>query len=66
MRNIDASEWLTDPSLDILETKGAGDGGSEFTLNAMQKNPQLASGNAEQVAATPAGPVGARPPGAQQ
>jgi type IV pilus assembly protein PilN len=65
MRNIDASEWLTDPSLDILETKGAGDGGSEFTLNAVQENPQLASGN-EQVAATPAGPVGARRPGAKQ
>jgi type IV pilus assembly protein PilN len=66
MRNIDASEWLTEPSLDILETKGAGDGGSEFTLNAMQKNPQLASGNNEQVAAAPTGPVGARPPGAHQ
>ncbi len=39
MRNIDASEWLTDPSLDILETKGASDGGSEFTLNAAQENP---------------------------
>ena len=42
MRNIDASEWLTDPSLDILETKGeAGATGSEFTLNATQKNPQV-------------------------
>jgi type IV pilus assembly protein PilN len=62
MRNIDASEWLTEPSLDILETKGAGEGGSEFTLNAMQKNPQLATANAadQQVAATPAGPAGAR------
>ncbi|MFL6575629.1 MAG: PilN domain-containing protein, partial [Povalibacter sp.] len=39
MRNIDASEWLKDPSLEILETKGAADGGSEFTLNAMQENP---------------------------
>ena len=67
MRNIDASEWLTDPSLDILETKGAGDGGSDFTLNATQKNPALtnASGG-EQVAAAPAGPVGARAPGAHQ
>jgi type IV pilus assembly protein PilN len=62
MRNIDASEWLTDPSLDILETKGAGDGGSEFTLNAVQENPQLATGNAadQQVAAAPKGPAGAR------
>lgn len=42
MRNIDASEWLTDPSLDILETKGdVGATGSEFTLNATQKNPQV-------------------------
>jgi len=41
MRNIDSSEWLTEPSLDILETKGGGDAGSDFTLNAMQKNPQL-------------------------
>ena len=39
MRNIDGSEWLADPSLDILETKGAGEGGSDFTLNAMQENP---------------------------
>jgi type IV pilus assembly protein PilN len=41
MRNIDSSEWLTEPSLDILETKGGSDAGSDFTLNAMQKNPQL-------------------------
>jgi type IV pilus assembly protein PilN len=41
MRNLDASEWLTNPSLDILETKGNGDGGSEFTLKAAQENPQL-------------------------
>jgi type IV pilus assembly protein PilN len=62
MRNIEASEWLSDPSLDILETKDAGDGGSEFTLNAVQENPQLATaGGADaQVAATPAGPAGAR------
>ena len=56
MRNIDASEWLTDPSLDILETKGSGDGGSEFTLNAVQENPQVPNPNADtQVAATRAG-----------
>jgi type IV pilus assembly protein PilN len=40
MRNIDSSEWLADPALDILETKGAGDAGSEFTLNATQENLQ--------------------------
>ena len=48
MRNIDASEWLTDPALDILETKGAGDAGSDFTLNAVQENPQLAANADEQ------------------
>ncbi len=41
MRNLDSSEWLTDPSLDILETKGATDSGSEFTLNVAQENPLL-------------------------
>lgn len=43
MRNIDSSEWLTDPALQILETKGATDAGSQFTLTAMQENPQLAA-----------------------
>jgi type IV pilus assembly protein PilN len=55
MRNIDASEWLTDPSLDILETKGAGDEGSQFTLNAVQENPQADANADAQVAATRAG-----------
>ncbi len=59
MRNIDASEWLTDPALDILETKGANDGSSEFTLNAVQENPQLPGQPDQQVAASPAG-AGAR------
>lgn len=43
MRNIDSSEWLSDPALEILETKGASDAGSQFTLNAKQENPQLAA-----------------------
>jgi type IV pilus assembly protein PilN len=61
MRNIDASEWLKDPGLDILETKGATDGSSEFTLNAIQENPQLAAAQPDQqVAAAPKGPKGAR------
>jgi type IV pilus assembly protein PilN len=43
MRNIDSSEWLTEPALQILETKGAtADAGSQFTLSATQENPQLA------------------------
>lgn len=43
MRNIDSSEWLKDPALQILETKGTSDAGSQFTLNATQENPQLAA-----------------------
>jgi type IV pilus assembly protein PilN len=50
MRNIDSSEWLADPSLDILETKGSGDAGSDFTLNAVQENPQLPANADEKVA----------------
>ncbi|HVY21810.1 MAG TPA: PilN domain-containing protein [Steroidobacteraceae bacterium] len=38
MRNIDGSEWLKDPSLEIIETKGSGDSGSNFTLYANQVN----------------------------
>jgi len=61
MRNIDASEWLKDPALDILETKGSNtDGSSEFTLNAAQENPQLAAQPDQQVAQAPKGPKGAR------
>ena len=56
MRNIDASEWLTDPSLDILETKGAGDGGSEFTLERHAGESAAGGADADQqVAAAPAG-----------
>ncbi len=54
MRNIDASEWLADPALSILETKGSGDLGSEFTLNAAQENPQVPTTD-EQVAAAAGG-----------
>lgn len=37
MRNIDGSDWLQDPSLEIVETKGTGEAGSSFTLYANQK-----------------------------
>jgi len=38
MRNIDASEWLADPSLQIVETKGRDSAaGANFTLFAMQR-----------------------------
>ncbi|MBL8271831.1 PilN domain-containing protein [Steroidobacter sp.] len=43
MRNIDSSEWLKDPALQILETKSTNDSGAQFTLNATQENPQLAA-----------------------
>lgn len=36
MRNIDGSEWLKDPSLEIIETKGSADSGANFTLYANQ------------------------------
>ena len=36
MRNIDGSQWLKDPSLEIVETKGTGDSGASFTLYANQ------------------------------
>ena len=38
MRNIDASEWLADPALSIVETKGRDAGGAEFTLFANQRS----------------------------
>jgi type IV pilus assembly protein PilN len=55
MRNLDSSEWFADPSLGILETKGSSDSGSEFTLDAVQENPQLPANADEKVAAMPAG-----------
>ena len=53
MRNIDASEWLADPALRIVETKGRDAGGAEFTLFANQRSrvaPEEAA-SAETVAA---------------
>ena len=39
MRNIDASEWLADPTLQIVETKGQdSSGGANFTLFANQRS----------------------------
>ena len=39
MRNIDGSEWLADPSLQIVETKGKDTSrGAEFTLFANQRS----------------------------
>lgn len=56
MRNIDSSEWLKDPALQILETKDASDAGSQFTLSATQENPQAASAAAPNAAPAKAGP----------
>lgn len=58
MRNIDASEWLTDPSLSILETKG--DSGSDFTLMVTQENPNLKPGEDDQKVASTGKAKGAR------
>ncbi|WP_230979446.1 PilN domain-containing protein [Steroidobacter gossypii] len=70
MRNIDSSEWLTDPALQILETKGKTDTGSQFTLSMMQENPQLAAAKTEEKmsarpAAKPAGKKGGKTGGAR-
>jgi type IV pilus assembly protein PilN len=38
MRNIDGSEWLADPGLQIVQRKGDGIGSAEFTLFAKQRS----------------------------
>jgi type IV pilus assembly protein PilN len=39
MRNLDASEWLADPTLQIVQTRGRDEtAGSEFTLFANQRS----------------------------
>ena len=54
MRNIDASEWLADPTLRIVETKGRDSGkGADFILFATQRprNPEGDAAEGETVAA---------------
>jgi len=53
MRNIDASEWLSDPALRIVESKGKEGGqGADFTLFANQRSRvQPESEDSETVAA---------------
>lgn len=54
MRNIDGSEWLADPALQIVETKGPDTSrGAEFTLFANQRSqvPPEEAANGEKVAA---------------
>jgi type IV pilus assembly protein PilN len=56
MRNIDASEWLSDPALQIVESKGRDSaGGSNFTLFATQR-----SHAAPEEGGAPAGKVAAK------
>jgi type IV pilus assembly protein PilN len=38
MRNIEASEWLADPTLRVVETKGGSGAGAEFTMFASQRS----------------------------
>ena len=38
MRNIEASPWLTNPELQVVETAKGGGAGSEFTLFATQRH----------------------------
>lgn len=52
MRNIDASEWLDNPSLDVIETKDeSGLRISEFTLKMQQTTPDADSDEDQQAAA---------------
>jgi type IV pilus assembly protein PilN len=37
MRNIEASEWMADPALEVVETKGSANSGAQFTLYANQE-----------------------------
>jgi type IV pilus assembly protein PilN len=50
MRNIDASEWLAEPTLQIVQTNSKGTG-SEFTLFANQRSHAAPEDEAVQVAA---------------
>src|SRR5512137_2311209 len=50
MRNIDASEWLAEPTLQIVQTNSKGTG-SEFTLFANQRSHAAPGDEAAQVAA---------------
>lgn len=51
MRNIDGSEWLSDPSLEIVESKGTGDAGANFTLYANQKTTEVPAASSGKTAA---------------
>ncbi len=60
MRNIEASPWLTNPELQVVETMKTGGTGSEFTLFATQKSIEPAEDDRRPArkAARPAGASG--------
>jgi type IV pilus assembly protein PilN len=60
MRNIEASPWLMNPELQVVETLKSGGAGSEFTLYATQKSIEPAEDDRKPVrkAARPAGASG--------
>jgi type IV pilus assembly protein PilN len=48
MRNIDNSQWLSDPSLSVVETKGRDSGrGADFTLFAKVRSQTPPADDAE-------------------
>jgi len=58
MRNIEASPWLTNPELQVVETLKSGGAGSEFTLFATQKSVEPAE-DERKPGRKPARPAGA-------
>jgi type IV pilus assembly protein PilN len=60
MRNIEASPWLANPELQVVETLKSGGSGSEFTLFATQKSIEPADDDRRpgRKAARPAGASG--------
>jgi type IV pilus assembly protein PilN len=58
MRNIEASPWLTNPELQVVETLKAGGAASEFTLFATQKSLEPVE-DERKPARKPARPAGA-------
>lgn len=61
MRNIDGSEWLKSPTLDVVSTKTSGvDRNSEFKLFAQQVSTGAPEGEEVEAAAPPARPARGR------
>jgi type IV pilus assembly protein PilN len=59
MRNIEGSQWLTDPQLEIVETIKQGGTGSDFTLFATQRSAEPAESERKpRRQARPAGAAG--------